>query len=226
MFQSLLSPLNAEFAGLVLLMLLALAGIFAGIALPVLNSPQAVRRKRMLSAVLLASVLASGCAQIASSGLKMTVETQDFGGKQAKPPLQGNVLIAQVSGGEETNPLWTSEIGDQEFMQALEQSLIAAGFYSQDGRFRLSAMILEVDQPLLGIDMTVTTRIHYSLVDLESQEVLFSDTVESSFTATMSDAFAGFERLKIANEGSAKGNIAELIRRLLALSVDEVSLAD
>jgi hypothetical protein len=36
----------------------------------------------------------------------------------------------------------------------------------------------------------------------------------SAYTAKMSDSWYGVERLKLANEGSIRDNIAEFIRRL------------
>ena len=42
-------------------------------------------------------------------------------------PLRDNVGIGEVSGGDKSNPLWDSEIGNNEFRGALRKSLDSAG---------------------------------------------------------------------------------------------------
>ncbi|MEM7445696.1 MAG: hypothetical protein AAF414_20410 [Pseudomonadota bacterium] len=50
-------------------------------------------------------------------------------------PLRGEVEIEEVGCGQETNPLWTSEVGNAEFREALLVSLQNAGLAAVgDGR--------------------------------------------------------------------------------------------
>jgi hypothetical protein len=68
---------------------------------------------------------------------------------------------------------------------------------------------------MLGIDMTVTANVRYSLIDTTTRKEVFSKVITGTYTAKFSDAFAGVERLKLANEGAAKTNIQLLVNDLL-----------
>jgi len=62
---------------------------------------------------------------------------------------------------------------------------------------------------------------------VESESVVFDETVITPYTATVDDAFAGVKRLRLANEGSAQKNIEEFLNKLseLQIDADEVSLS-
>ncbi len=50
-------------------------------------------------------------------------------------------------------------------------------------------------------------------------KLVWSDTIKSSYTAKVGEAFVVVERLKKANEGAARVNIREGTKRLSALSL-------
>jgi hypothetical protein len=68
---------------------------------------------------------------------------------------------------------------------------------------------------MLGLDMTVSANVRYSLIDTSTRKEVFSKVLMASYTAKFSDAFAGGERLKLANEGAVKTNIQLLVSELL-----------
>jgi len=74
---------------------------------------------------------------------------------------------------------------------------------------------LQVSQPMMGLDMTVTANVRYSLIDTMTRKEVFSKVIAGTFTAKFSDAFVGTERLKLANEGAARTNIQLLVGELL-----------
>ena len=116
--------------------------------------------------------------------------------------------------------MWTSQVSSDAFRRALELSLRAAGLtdpVTAANAYHLTADILQVSQPLLGIDMTVTTHVRYSLLDAGSRKEIFSKVITASHTARFSEAFSGAERLRLANEGAAKANIQLLTEELLRL---------
>jgi hypothetical protein len=141
--------------------------------------------------------------------------------------LQKQMQVKSVEGGEDTNPIWTSEISNEAFQAALEQSLANAGLLGTDGRFKLSVTLTQVDQPLFGFDMTVTSKIRYALKDTLSDKIILDEVIVAPFTATVSDAFAGIKRVRIANEGSARKNIELLPQKLEELNIgnEQVSMA-
>ena len=133
------------------------------------------------------------------------------------PRLVGAIDLGEVSGGQETDPLWTPEIGTAEFREALRQSLAAHGLLSDTpgtARYRLDARIVEASQPLLSFDTTVETEIQYTLTDSETRQQPFVETVSSSSTVPMADDLIGHERIKAANERAARASIRRFLQRL------------
>ncbi len=181
----------------------------------------------MLLLFLSLAAMTTGCAGPAQVG-RMVISPQEVAQYRGNTPLKDNVSINNVTGGQETNPLWTSEIGNNEFRQALEQSLRATQLLSRDGnsgRYILSARILSVDQPLFGFSITVTTTVQYTLVDKANKDEVFNETISAPYTATVSDSFYAVDRLMLANEGSARANIRKLIQMLFELKISTNELS-
>ncbi len=174
--------------------------------------------------VIAMSGLLFGCA----SGAKVENMRYTEVSHQYDRALEANVDVNDVSGGTETNPLWTSEISNDAFRQAVKDSLSAQGLLGEQGNYDLAIQLLEVKQPIMGFDMTVTTHIRYVLTDKATDEVVMDEMIITPHTATMGDAFAAIKRLRLANEGSAKRNIESLMDKLAQLKIEPstVSLAD
>lgn len=127
------------------------------------------------------------------------------------------LVVTDVTGGKKTNPLWTSMVSSEDFKAALEASLKKIGYLAADGssaKMKISAQMVGLKQPMAGIDMSVTSQVHYTVTDAATGAKIFDDLVASTGTATMSDALIGVERLKKANEMSIEGNIESFITRL------------
>ncbi|MEO1776529.1 MAG: hypothetical protein AAFS07_16405 [Pseudomonadota bacterium] len=132
--------------------------------------------------------------------------------------IERSVCVKSVAGGEETNPLWTSEVDDAGFRGALERSLSNNGLSpttSADCRYDLDTNLLGLAQPSVGFDMTVTANVNYSVFTRATGEPFFQSTVQTPFTADFSSAFAGVERLKLANEGAIRTNIETFLDELV-----------
>jgi hypothetical protein len=128
-----------------------------------------------------------------------------------------------VSGGKATSTTGASQISDDGFAQALSDSITKSGLFKavapSGGRYRLAAFIGKVDQPMLGLSMTVKMEVSYTLTDTKSGKTVWSKNVASEHTAKVSDAFAGVARLRMANEGAAKANIQEAITEISSMSL-------
>jgi len=167
------------------------------------------------------AILLTGCASparvdqmTASGGLSRTVPKDSA--------LKGSIGIKDVTGGRETNPMWVSSVSSADFERALEDSLRSAGLLNpvrSSGRFQLVADLVRLDQPMFGFDMTVTATVRYSIVERSSGKEIYSRVIPTPFTATISDAFSGATRLKLANEGTIKKNIEALIDELVKLQI-------
>lgn len=171
-------------------------------------------RSAALALTLIASTLVA-CAQPAKVTNMVPALTPSLMANQ-KSPLTNKVVIAAVTGGKTTNPMWTSEVGDAEFQQALEQSLQAAGLLAPAGAketYQLRTQLKELEQPLVGLSMKVTAVANHQLQSPAGAEVL-NKTLTTPYTAAFGDAFMGVERLRLANEGAIRENIKALIEEL------------
>jgi hypothetical protein len=130
-------------------------------------------------------------------------------------PVDGNhvgyrkVTVASVQGGKETNPLLATETSNADFKAALEASLNAFNFLATDN----SGSKYKIDQPMVGLDLSVIMTVRY-IVTSDTGEMTVDETITSTGTATVSDAYLGVERLQLAQEKSARGNIEVFLMRL------------
>ncbi|PKM04987.1 MAG: hypothetical protein CVV16_02235 [Gammaproteobacteria bacterium HGW-Gammaproteobacteria-6] len=164
-----------------------------------------------------------GCA----SGANVQQMTYHGAQKTYAEPLQNNIAVTSTTGGSGTNPLWTSEISNEAYSDALKRSLQSQGLLSDNGQYQLSVKMLKVEQPLFGLDMRVTTHVQYTLTDKATNSIVLDETVIAPYTATIGDAFVAVTRLRMANEGSGKKNIEGLLAKLSALQINpgDISMA-
>ncbi|MET4682183.1 hypothetical protein [Brevundimonas faecalis] len=172
-----------------------------------------VARRAAVALVGLGLLSLGACASAARPDA-MTVLPSTITIAQAGDFGHGAIKIANVSGGTETNPLLWSEVASGDFRQALENSLKAAGYLgaTADAPLSLTASMLELKQPMAGFDMSVTSRVRYSVTD-SSGRIVFDDTVAATGTARMGESLIGMERLRLANEYAIRENIKAFIER-------------
>jgi len=171
--------------------------------------------KRILKLATLAlglAVLSSlyGCATGANSGA-MSISPSDMP-TSANAELKGKAGVRNVGGGKETNPMLASQVDSNAFKTALSQSLRVAG-YETSGvpTYFVDAELQALSQPMFGLTFDVTSTVRYT-VEGQGKRKIFPITAVG--TATTSEAFAGVERLRIANEKSIKENIKKFLNEL------------
>ena len=155
----------------------------------------------------------SGCASSADPSA-MTIAPQ--ASEKAFPQnLLHAMCVRNVTGGEETNPLWASKVDNKGFQAALGTSLDNAALTASADNcsYPIDVNLLGLSQPAIGFDMTVTSHVNYKVYDKTGQPYLLQ-TVDAPFTATVSDAFVGVERLKLANEGAIRESIKQFFDKL------------
>lgn len=165
-----------------------------------------------------------GCASGSKMENMVYVESEEVRGSY-DPALTNAVTVASLSGGKKTNPMWTSQVSDEDFSGAVKESLIAQNLHSDEGRFQLQVILLELIQPVFGFSFTVTTQVRYLLEDSSTESVVLDETIVGEFTATVSDAFAGIKRLRLANEGSVRKNIEGFFEKLAELRIEAESVS-
>jgi len=168
------------------------------------------------TSVLVAASLLSGCATASKPDAMV-----------AKPVAVTHASSSDVSvtvaGGQDTSKMGASQISDDAFAQALRDSITQSGLFkavaATGGRYKLSAFIGKVDQPMMGFSMTVKMEVSYTLVDTTSGKAVWSKNIASEHTAKASEAFAGVTRLRLANEGAAKDNIEQALAEMSTLQL-------
>lgn len=170
--------------------------------------------------VLILMAVCLGLAACASGAQPAQMIAADGTAIGASSPLRDSMTVGAITGGSKTSPLWKSEVSNEDFAEALRQTLIARTMLATGKtRFMLNAELVELDQPTLGgFDMDVTSTVKYRLTNLDGSKVLFETTVKKLYTANFSSTFLGVKRLQLANEGSMRENIKQFIEELIAAS--------
>ena len=169
-------------------------------------------------ALVCATSLLQGCATPASS-VNMVAKIDARAPREAS--LKEGVSVRNVTGGSDTNPMWMSKVSNDDFKKALEDSLQSARLHNGGvpARYQLDATLLRLDQPMFGLDLTVTCAAQYDLLETGSGKRVFTKTITTPFTARVSDSFLAVERLRIANEGAVRENIQQFLREILDLDL-------
>jgi len=132
-------------------------------------------------------------------------------------------VAVAVSGGKETSKAGASQISNDAFAQALRDSITKSGLFNDasgaNSRYKLSAFIGKVSQPMMGFSMKVSMEVSYTLTDTQTNKVVWTQNVESTHTAGAGEAFAGTTRLRLANEGAARDNISKAIEKISGLKL-------
>lgn len=168
-----------------------------------------------VAVVLVSSSMLAGCAS-PSTALGMTPKEINTTNKHTQ-----SVTLA-VGGGTETSSTGKSQISDTAFSDAISNAITSSKVFSSvikgsGGDTVLTVTIFNIDQPSFGFSFTVKMEAGWTLKRADSGAVIWQESIKSEHTATTSDAFAGVERLRLANEGAAKNNIAIALRKISAL---------
>lgn len=127
-------------------------------------------------------------------------------------PLWKSTAIGDITGSAKTNKLWKSKVSGQIFTHALQESLKLHAVFSEDnGKYTLSARLMELRQPFIGVELTVTARVAYKATRNHDGVVVFDREITQVHTSTLKDSYVFSDRLKLANEGAIKANIKKFI---------------
>lgn len=179
-----------------------------------MQSAKTVLRALAAATLILASASLGACASGARAD-KMIVSSAVAATQPGEPGYK-QFRVAGVQGGSETNPLLASNVADTEFQSALVASLKATNYLADDtaqASGEITASLTDLKQPMVGLNMSVTSQVRYSATRTDGGGVIYDDTVAATGTATVGEAFAGVERLRLANEKSIQANIEAFIQR-------------
>lgn len=130
-----------------------------------------------------------------------------------------------TSGGADTGSAGSSNIGNADLKTAIETSIRESRLFKEvvegtQGQYQLSVAVTQVDKPSFGASFTVTLETAWSLVRTSDKTIVWRSAIKGSHTATMSDAFVGVTRLRLALEGAARANIEQGIAGVSQVAMD------
>ncbi len=170
-----------------------------------------------LAAVTILGLSVAACAESARTDAMIANVTE---ATVVKPdsPLKQSMTIAEVTGGEETSPLWISKVDNEGFLEALTLSLQQHTMLAtSNGPLTLRVTLVQLEQPFAGFDMEVTSTVRY-VVEHQARGIIFDETIKHVHLQDFSSAFVGSKRLQLANEGAIRNNIRLFIEHVIAAS--------
>ncbi len=175
---------------------------------------QTTLRSLSIAAICASVVVLAGCAS--PSTPEGMVPTTAIAGQHA----QSTSVV--VAGGSQTNALGKSQISNEAFKQAIVLSIEKNKTFSSvvkgaGGDYQLAVTVVSMDQPSFGFSFTVKMEAAWSLKKADGT-VVMQETIKSEGTAGATEAFAGTERLRLANEYAARANIAAGLEKIGKLS--------
>ena len=166
------------------------------------------------AALLAVCVALGGCASGArTEAMIAPLDASYLTGERS--PFRQAITVASVTGGSSTNPLWTSQVSNEDFKKALEQSLKLNTLLAEgEGKYRLTVSLISLKQPFVGLDMTVDATARYVVTPISGGAPAMDQTFNTPYKAAFGDALIGMERLRLANEGAIRTSIAAFVASL------------
>lgn len=163
---------------------------------------------RRLIITLTISVVAAAMTGCASQAEKKAMVTPTL---QVAKKSDGTVSV-KTAGGAETTSADSTNISDENFKAAIEESISKNRIFKSvvQGRssdYELLVSITRLEKPVFGLSFTVTLETTWVLVKRSDASIVMKRNITSSHTATFGDATAGVKRMRLAVEGAARKNI-------------------
>jgi hypothetical protein len=131
----------------------------------------------------------------------------------AIPKYRNAIAVRSVTGGRVMNALTVMGVENEPLKAALESSLAANGYLARSGtpKFYVDAEIVNLDQPLIGLDLDVTADVTYKVSGAGAAATY---PVKTTARATFSDSPIAVDRMRIANERAMRQNIKQFLLAL------------
>jgi len=156
------------------------------------------------------SLIAPALAACASPQA-MTVENTAIA--NSNPKYRNAMVVRSVTGGQVMNALTIMGVANEPFQTALEGSLAASGYLARTGtpKFYIDAKIVNLDQPIIGLDMDVTATVNY---EISGSGAPVTYPIRTTARAAFSDSLIAADRIRVANERAMYENIKLFLQSL------------
>jgi hypothetical protein len=130
----------------------------------------------------------------------------------SNPKYRNAVAVRSVTGGRMMNALTVMGVENEPLKAALEGSLAASGYLAQSSpKFYVDAEIVNLDQPLIGLDLDVTAEVTYKVSGAGAAATY---PIKTTARATFSDSPIAADRMRVANERAMQQNIKQFLQAL------------
>ncbi len=131
----------------------------------------------------------------------------------ASPKYKNAMAVRSVTGGHAMNILGSMGVENEPLKAALESSLAANGYLARPdtAKFYIDAEILNLDQPIMGLDLDVTAYVKYRVSGPGTGATY---PIKGTGRATFSDSPLGMDRLRVSNERAMQDNIKQFLQAL------------
>jgi hypothetical protein len=174
---------------------------------------------RALSLLLIYAVaLLSGCATTATFEGMTPVSFENV----KKHPNTVAVATKVMSGQEDM--AGREQITEVEFQKALEEAITKSQTFKsivqgKSADYLLTVSIFSADRPMMGFSFTAKIEAGWKLTRVDSDKVVWQETIKSEHTATTGDALGGHKRLRLATEGAARNNLSQGLAKISKLEL-------
>lgn len=165
----------------------------------------------------------SGCVALKAS--KENMVYKNISHQSYNPLLKEAIVIEKVSGGKFTNPLGSSEISNAEFQEAVKETLLNQGLYSDKGKYHLFLTIIYsriVNSGSGGLlePSHEEVSVNYRLINSTTNIVIMNKTIDTDYKTYFEDSANPIARFRLAKEGAARENIKDFLEELEKLKID------
>lgn len=172
---------------------------------------------KLLSGIALVFIFATLVGCMPAANYKAMITTPATSGAKHNPKLNDAITVANVTGGQEINQvLGIYHVNNECIKKALEGSLSSHGYFASSAdkaKYKLDARLVELDQPIIGFKFDITSKIIYTLTDVNTSKSEKRE-IHAHGVAHTSESFMASQRVVIANERAIEENIKKLLQFL------------
>jgi hypothetical protein len=131
----------------------------------------------------------------------------------SSPKYRNAMAVRSVTGGQLMNAMTVIGVTNEPLKAALEGSLAANGYLARSGtpKFYVDAEIVNLDEPVIGLDLDVTADVTYKV---SGSGAAATYPIKTTTRATFSDSPIAADRVRIANERAMQQNIKQFLQTL------------
>lgn len=166
------------------------------------------------------ALLIAGLAGCSSSATKEAMVVSDA----VLAKKHDRSAAVRTAGGAETTAMDSTNISDEDLKAAIEDSIVQTKVFKsvvpgKDADYDLTVSIVKLEKPIFGLTFTVNMEATWVLAKQSDKSIVLRKSIQSTGTATFSDATVAVTRLRLAVERAAKANIEQGLQAIAALSL-------